>query len=202
MLSVRMTVLVAALASFTYQPTSAMERGEAQHSISLLKRGDTDGVIACLSTVISRTPEDADAYDLRGAAHIRRNEIGSAIDDLDAALRIDGGRASTHVNRGLALRYKGDYDRSIADLDEAVRIDPRYASAYFNRALTFRDKGDRTRSLADFAEAVRLEPSYEKDPAVVQARRWTHTADAARPADTSAAPSGSAVKAVSFAGPK
>ena len=201
-MSIRMTVLVAALASFTCQPAWAMERGEAQHSIDLLKRGDTGGAIARLSMVISRTPIDADAYDLRGAAHIRRNEIGSAIDDLNAALRIDGGRASTHVNRGLALRYKGDYDRSIADLDEAVRIEPRYASAYFNRALTFRDKGDRTRSLADFAEAVRLDPGYEKDPAVVQARRWMHTADAARPADTSAASSDSAVKAASFAEPK
>jgi tetratricopeptide (TPR) repeat protein len=184
-----MTVLIAALVISTYRPAGAMERGEVQRSIDLLKRGDTGGAIARLSMLISRTPDDPDAYDLRGAAHIRRNEISSAIDDLSAALRIDGRRASARVNRGLALRYKGDYDRSIADLDEAVRIDPRYASAYFNRALTFRDKGDRARSLTDFAEAVRLDPRYEKDVAVVQARRWTPAAGTTRPADTSGAQS-------------
>lgn len=198
MLPVRMTVLVAALVISTYRPAGAMERGEVQRSIDLLKRGDTGGAIARLSIFISRTPDDPDAYDLRGAAHIRRNEISSAIDDLSAALRIDSGRASTRVNGGLALRYKGDYDRSIDDLDEAIRIDPRYASAYFNRAPTFRDKGDRARSLTDFAEAVRLDPRYEKDVAVVQARRWTHTADTARPADTSGAALHFTARAASF----
>ena len=60
-----------------------------------------------------------------------------AIDDYEAAIRIDPQYGRAYNNRGTAYRGIGQYERAVQDFDEAIRLNPEDGTAYANRALTF-----------------------------------------------------------------
>ncbi|MDR1985725.1 MAG: tetratricopeptide repeat protein, partial [Treponema sp.] len=59
-----------------------------------------------------------------------------AIEDFNAALRIDPNYAAAYSNRGRAYYYKRMYDRAIEDCTAALRINPNhgFAEAYLEMA--------------------------------------------------------------------
>jgi Tfp pilus assembly protein PilF len=89
--------------------------------------------IGSLSEVISRNPNDATAYNTRGAAYARAGRYSEAMSDFNRAVQLDPNLAPAFLNRGLASRQTGRNDAAMQDFNRAISIDANYGPAYLAR---------------------------------------------------------------------
>ena len=92
----------------------------------------------------------------RGIEWAAKSNYDRAIDDYDAALRLNPKFTDALYNRGNAWSGKGESDRAIADYDAAIGVSPREPSAYIGRAVELSVKGDYGRAVADYDAAIAL----------------------------------------------
>jgi len=81
-----------------------------------------------------------------------KKEYDKAIEDFDAAIRVDPKHAMARCNRGMARRKKLDYPGALADLDEALRLEANSRSALNEKAWLLATCPDET--IRDGKEAV------------------------------------------------
>ena len=86
----------------------------------------------------------------------RKNDLETAIDAYDEAIRLKPDLAEAYNNRGYVKDDLGRYEAALADYDEAIRLKSGYAEAYNNRGVTKRNLGRYEAALADYDEAIRL----------------------------------------------
>jgi len=120
--------------------------------------GDDEQAIADYDQAIALKPDDAVAYNNRGAAYADKGDLAHAIADYEQAITRKPNFAVAYNNRGLAYADKGDLDHAIADYDQAIALKPDFAWAYVNRGAAYDDKGDLDRAIADFSQAIALKP--------------------------------------------
>ena len=101
-------------------------------------RGDLDLAILFYDRVIRAGGlSDWDAAAVRtdrGSAYVDKGRLDRAIEDFDAAIKIEPDYPLAFGNRAIAYHRKGDLDRAITDYDAAIRLDPGDADSYRNRA--------------------------------------------------------------------
>jgi tetratricopeptide (TPR) repeat protein len=69
--------------------------------------------------------DDGDRYEaltIRGAGYLTAENTKSAIDDLNAAIKINPNYATAWFYRGMAYKFVKDFERATADLNEALRL--------------------------------------------------------------------------------
>ncbi len=118
-------------------------------------------ITACTSLIESgkeTRPDQAAAYDNRGAAYAFKGDFDRAIANFTEAIRLDPKDVFAFHNRGIAYAAKGDFDRAIADDSEAVRLDPKDALGYANRGRANLYSGALSKALADLNQASELDP--------------------------------------------
>jgi tetratricopeptide (TPR) repeat protein len=94
----------------------------------------------------------------RGNAYITLGRYQQAINDYDAAIRIDPRFAKAYVNRGVALTYIHEYKKALHDFNTALDLDIQDSSVYFNRGNVFKALGFYERALEDYTKALSLNP--------------------------------------------
>jgi tetratricopeptide (TPR) repeat protein len=92
------------------------------------------------------------AYNMVGS------EVGLAIDDCTAALRLRPEFVIAYLNLGNAYFRSGDQQRSIKEFSTAIRLKPDLAVAYINRSSAYSGIGEYDQAIADLNVAIRLEP--------------------------------------------
>lgn len=98
----------------------------------------------------------------RASAYQTQGDYDRAIQDYDAAIRLDASDPDTFLNRGVAYGTRGNHARAIRDFDAAIRLDPSNARAFNNRGSSYMAKGTYKHALRDYDEAIRLDPGYAK----------------------------------------
>lgn len=79
-------------------------------------------VVQVANRVIEINPDLARAYTLRGSGYSGLRRYDEALDDLDAALRLDpSGQPQAHLARSLVHTELGNYERAIEDGKAALR---------------------------------------------------------------------------------
>ncbi len=99
------------------------------------------------------------AHNNRGYAHFGKGELGAAIADYSAAIRVAPNNFDGHSLRGWANFTKGALSDAIADSTTAIRIDPKSAFAYRNRGRAQLYSGQAKPAADDFAAALRTAPA-------------------------------------------
>ncbi|MBZ0276380.1 MAG: tetratricopeptide repeat protein [Anaerolineae bacterium] len=99
-------------------------------------------------------------YNNRGLTFANLGQHERAIQDHDAAIRLNPGYALAFMNRGNSYAALGESERAIQDHDAAIRLDPAYVPAYTNRGLTFVNLGQHERAIQDHDAAIRLDPTF------------------------------------------
>ena len=112
------------------------------------------------TTILERTPDNADALVNRANAYFRQGELAKAVADFTAALLVRPD-AATFRRRGQTRMRLAATDDAIADFTEALRLDARDIEALGNRGLTYVEKGEHHQAIADYAEAIRINPRDE-----------------------------------------
>ena len=108
---------------------------------------------------IELNPNDAEAYNNRGGAYIKKGDYDRAIEDCTKAIQLNPSYAGAYNNRGVAYRYKGDFNRALEDCTKAIDLNPSYAGAYNNRGTVYGETGDYNRAIKDHTKAIQLEPN-------------------------------------------
>lgn len=86
-------------------------------------------------------------------------EFRKAVNELDAALRIDGKYIDAHNNRGFALSLARKYDEAILSFTRAIEINSQYVNAWNNRGQAYAQTGQHELAIADFTQAIELQPN-------------------------------------------
>jgi len=105
-------------------------------------------------------PDETSSRVSQGRLLIEQEEYDKAIEECNAAIRIDPNDADAYCTRGRAYMGSGDSGQSIADFTAAIRIDPNDSNAYRDRGDAYLQNGDEDRAIADCEEAIRLKPNH------------------------------------------
>ena len=129
------------------------------------KAGNYDEAIEFYSLAIRAgdMPDRSLAYvhNNRGATYRNLNRYNEAIEDYDAAIRLNPDYATAYYNRGIAYDRKGFHGLAIDDFDTAIRLDPDLSDAYNQRGLAYVRDGRYEIAIENFSQAIRLDPELD-----------------------------------------
>lgn len=115
--------------------------------------------IASLTDVVSRNPNDPQAYNVRGTVLGRAGRHEEALADFNKAISLDPNYAQAYANRGLVHRQMKRPDAALADYTRAIEIDANYAPAYLGRGIVNREQRQAMAAFEDFNRAIALRPN-------------------------------------------
>jgi tetratricopeptide (TPR) repeat protein len=125
------------------------------------RRKDLGRAIAELGPAVRLTADFEPRWlERRGRLYTQTGELGRAIEDFTAALRLDPSSPEVLTLRGSCRAAVGEYDRAIRDLDEALRLDPKSAPALAFRGMAWARKKRYDKAIEYFDEATRFDPGY------------------------------------------
>ena len=127
--------------------------------------GNYDEAIEFYSLAIDAgdLPDKSLAYvfNNRGASYRNLSQYNRAIEDYDAAIRLNPDYATAFYNRGIAYDLKGFHGLAIDDFDTAIRLNPDLPDAYNQRGLAYSRDGRYDIAIQNFSEAIRLDPELD-----------------------------------------
>jgi len=122
-------------------------------------------VVEQLDRWIGAHPEDSRRAQALGdrcfARALWNHDLGLALDDCDAALRLDPKLALALNSRGIVRLRQGDFAGAIADFDASIAAQPNDAWALYGRGLAKQQKGLTAEGKTDMAAAIALRPDVE-----------------------------------------
>jgi len=114
-----------------------------------------------LSMAANARKDNAAAYVGRGRAQLFAGQAAGAIEDYDAAIRLNSKTAELYVERGHAQMVFGRVDAAIHDFDEALKRNPRSWSAFNERGVAKSRKVKLVEAISDFDQAIAIHPLPE-----------------------------------------
>lgn len=136
---------------------------EASQFYGILKyqRGDLAGAEALLRRAVSLAPEVGSLSDL-GAVLAEKGSSESALEQFDAALRLDPNHVSTLVRQGNTLIGMRRYEAALTAYDWAIKVSPLLLDALCNRGSALRALGRHQEALETYERALTVDPrSFE-----------------------------------------
>jgi tetratricopeptide (TPR) repeat protein len=132
---------------------SSLDQGLAYY-----RAGRYEPAALALDDAVRQRPDDAAAWNNRGATRVRLGQEVGALGDYTKAIELNPADPELHFNRANAYMLLGNYEYAIKDLNRAIELAPHYAKAYFNRGTArLRGDGDRAGADADWRYAIALE---------------------------------------------
>ncbi len=104
-----------------------------QQATAMIQQKQYNQAIRLCDQALALNPNDALAYNERGAAYSWMDQNEQAIDSYTKAIQLDPSLAVAWRNRGSVYFHQGAYAKAVADCNEAIRLDGSYASAYATR---------------------------------------------------------------------
>ncbi|MDB5693247.1 MAG: hypothetical protein JWO81_2310 [Alphaproteobacteria bacterium] len=92
------------------------------------------------------------------ARALANRELDTALDDCNAALRLNPHNPAFLDSRGLVRLRMGQWDKAIGDYDEVLKVAPKTAWSLYGRGIARRHKGLVAQGDADIAAAVAIAP--------------------------------------------
>jgi tetratricopeptide (TPR) repeat protein len=132
---------------------SSLDQGLAYY-----RAGRYEPAALAFDNAVRQRPDDAAAWNNRGATRVRLAQEVGALGDYTKAIELNPADPELYFNRANAYMLIGNYEYAIKDLNRAIELAPHYAKAYFNRGTArLRGDGDRAGADADWRYAIALE---------------------------------------------
>lgn len=107
--------------------------------------------------ILSREPDNADAYGKRADAHHRLGEYDHSLADYARCEALEPQRCGRNANKIVVLRAAGRAGEAVAASTAMMERFPEL-NLYSNRGLAYMDLGKLEEALADLDRAIELEP--------------------------------------------
>ena len=162
-------------AEFDAADNEFLSNQKVEEGTRLAYEGKHDDAIKLYTEAIDLKPDNAAAYNWRGAIrhskaiikiyNDKNNSEGEklrvqALDDLNRAIQLKPDYSEAYSNRGFLNYMAKNYPASIKDFNSAVEFNPNYAQNYIYRSLYWRQIAkDNARGLADLNKAIELDPN-------------------------------------------
>jgi lipoprotein NlpI len=114
--------------------------------------------ITLWSDVVSKSPDKARPFEVRGYSYGNLGRWDMAISDYSRAIEINPAYTEAYSNRGVSYGNLGQWDKAINDYSVAIRIDPQYTDAYTNRGVAWCNLGQWDKAITDFNRAIKIKP--------------------------------------------
>jgi len=98
-------------------------------------------------------------YIMRGNEYINNGNTDKAIEEFNAAIRLNLGDADVYTSRGNAYHMKKEFDQAILDFDKAIQLDSGCVLAYLGRGNAYIGKKELNKAFENINEAIRLNPN-------------------------------------------
>jgi len=115
-----------------------------------------DQSISDYSKAIQLNPNNAAAYNNRGAAWGNKGDQDKALADFNKAIQLNPNYAAAYNNRGAVWGRKGDQDKALADFNKAIQLNPNNAYFYQNRSFAYLLRGNIKFGCHDMQKACKL----------------------------------------------
>ena len=149
--------------AFRLDPANPFPRGSAPVSASVLPEpavpGEGNAGSQKKSTRPQPEPQTAAQWVASGEASCAAQDYNKAIDDFNAALKLDPRYTPAYTSRARTWMLKHYRDRATADYDAAIKLEPANAMYRVARAESWSARGMHDPAMEDYAEAIRLEPN-------------------------------------------
>jgi tetratricopeptide (TPR) repeat protein len=134
---------------------SIFDQALAFHRAGLLAEAETQ-----YRRVLDVYPKSFDCQHLLGVISYQRGNYAAAIDEIDAALKINARIADAHFNRGNVLKKLQRPDEALESYDEAAALNPDDPLILNSRGTVLRELKQYADALADFDTVIGLKPDY------------------------------------------
>jgi tetratricopeptide (TPR) repeat protein len=116
--------------------------------------------LALWGGTVAKRPESVRARCNLGVALFERGRLAEAIEQYQAALRLNPNSVEAHNNLGNALFHSGDAAAAEAQFRAALEGDPGSAKAHYNLGTLRAQQGRMAEAVRHLEDAVRLDPGY------------------------------------------
>lgn len=97
----------------------------------------------------------------RGVIYNRTGDVGSAMDDFNAALAIDGALGEAYLNRGNSYFLSQRYDEALSDYQHALDLDVgKPWAAWYNIGLVYEAQKQPDKAREAYEEALSANPDF------------------------------------------
>ena len=133
---------------------------------AVLRRAVLGAVVCCLAaagwcadsiSAVART--QAAKLNNLGVAYMNQQLMEKAVQQFNAALKLDPGLATVELNRGIALLNQQKLPEAQQSLEAAAAKEPDNPRVWYNLGLLHRSEGKPKDAIEDFQRAVKIDPA-------------------------------------------
>ena len=147
------------LAAGSGAPAAVRAAVYAQAAQAWMLAGDVNRAYGASTLALSLSPEDAALLVDRAVAAGMLGRYGEALQDLDHAIRRDGGRADAWVFRAAALRQLDRAAEALTAVQTALKLDPDNPEGLLERGILSQLKGDTAGARRDWQRVIAVAPT-------------------------------------------
>jgi tetratricopeptide (TPR) repeat protein len=123
-----------------------------------LQKGNAKDAIGYLNQAIDKDPENARAFNMRGAANFELKDYANALLDYEKAIKLDPKNYKPYFNRASVKMEKSDWEGALNDCMKASEIQPDTAEIYVKSGMIHAALLNVPEAINDFEKALKLNP--------------------------------------------
>jgi tetratricopeptide (TPR) repeat protein len=158
-----LAILLAAGAARAAETVYATDSGRDCYVAAKFGDPQRHGIADCTTAIIAGVSNHDRAGFLvnRGVVYLGYERYNLAIDDFNAAIKLDPNIGEAYTNRGAAEVAKRRFAEGKADIDHGLALGSEEPQkAYFNRGLANEHLGDDKAAYFDYLKASELDPQW------------------------------------------
>jgi tetratricopeptide (TPR) repeat protein len=123
-----------------------------------LQKGNPKDAVGYLNQAIDKDPENAKAFNMRGAANFELKDYANALLDYEKAIKLDPKDYKPYFNRASVKMEKADWEGALEDCKKASEIQPDTAEIYVKSGMIHAALLKVPEAINDFDKALKLNP--------------------------------------------
>jgi tetratricopeptide (TPR) repeat protein len=123
-----------------------------------LQKGNPKEAVGYLNQAIDKDPENARAFNMRGAANFELKDYANALLDYEKAIKLDPKDYKPYFNRASVKMEKSDWEGALNDCEKATEIQPDTAEIHVKSGIIHSALLRIPEAINDFDKALKLNP--------------------------------------------
>jgi len=133
-------------------------KGLLDKATALVQKGDFDGALGVVASMLAESPDDVNALYIRGLCLLQKGQLEDAAASLEKVTRLAPGFAAARLQLAVCYERRGDKERALAGYDATLQLDPENLVALYNAGVLRYNAGHPAEALPYFEKAVRVKP--------------------------------------------